>query len=101
MDIKWVATDGYSEYMDFAEVVEVVEAAGEQVVPYSNSRYNFDLIVKQLNDKNRRSLVDNETQPVEGFVVRPVNEQRFYGGRLILKLLSDAYLLNKDNSDWK
>jgi RNA ligase (TIGR02306 family) len=101
MDIKVVTSATYSEYMDFAEVVEVVESVHEQVVPYSDSRYNFDLIVEQLNDKNRRSLVDDKTKPVEGFVIRPIHEQSFYGGRLILKLLSDAYLLNKDNSDWK
>jgi RNA ligase (TIGR02306 family) len=101
MDIKVIEAAADSYYMNFAEVVEVVESVHEQVVPYSDSRYNFDLIVKQLNDKNRRSLVDNKTKPIEGFVVRPIHEQSFYGGRLILKLLSDAYLLNKDNTEWK
>jgi RNA ligase (TIGR02306 family) len=102
MDIKWVATDGHSEYMDFSEVISWVEGMGEQVVPYQLfSLYDFKAIVEKLNEPGRVSQVDGMTQPVEGFVIRPLKEQSFYGGRLILKLLSDAYLLNKDNTGWK
>ena len=97
MDIKNVLAN---EYLDFSNVIDIVESSGEQVVPYTEGEYNFDDIVELLNDPTLTSFIDHKTKPVEGFVVRPIRERKFYGGRLILKLLSDAYLLRKDNSDW-
>lgn len=98
MDIKDVKL---GEYLDFSEVIAKVEAKGEQVVPHMLTVFNAKDLMEYLNDPQRVSFIDAKTKPIEGFVVRPVKEQTFYGGRLILKVLSDAYLLRKDNSDWK
>jgi hypothetical protein len=88
-------------YLDFEIVVTIIEGFGEQVVPYSRDNYYSDILLNTLNDPKLVSHIDGATSPVEGFVIRPEHEQAFYGGRLILKLLSDEYLLIKDNSDWK
>ncbi|MBW2645197.1 MAG: hypothetical protein JRE23_03275 [Deltaproteobacteria bacterium] len=97
MDIKDV---GNNEYLDFHTMVEVVESKGEQVVPHLSTVFNKDEILKLLNDPARVSFVDAKTKPIEGFVIRRYRSEQFFGGRLILKLLSDAYLLRKDNTDW-
>jgi RNA ligase (TIGR02306 family) len=97
MDIKDVMLN---EYFDFHAMVEQVEAVGEQVVPYLLTVFNKKDILTSLNLPGRVSLVDGKTTPVEGFVIRRDHSEKFYGGRLILKLLSDKYLLLKDNTDW-
>jgi len=97
MDIKDVVLD---EYLDFTRTIEVVESKGEQVVPFIFSVFNKDDILKQLNNPKRVSFIDAKTKPIEGFVVRRDKSEKFYGGRFILKVLSDAYLLKKDNTDW-
>jgi RNA ligase (TIGR02306 family) len=88
------------KYMDFFPMLELVESQGEVVVPHMHIVYSMDTIKNYLNDPERVSFVDGKTKPIEGFVVRPEKEAKFYGGRKILKILSDAYLLKKDNSDW-
>jgi hypothetical protein len=81
-------------------MVDLVEAAGEQVVPYMLTTYNPADILAYLNDPERVSFVDAKTKPIEGFVIRRDRSEKFYGGRLILKVLSDEYLLRKDTTDW-
>jgi hypothetical protein len=98
MDIKQVST---GVYLDFSDVVRVVGHRGEKAVPHLERPFDSKAIVDLVNHKEATSEVDGKTKPIEGFVVRPCRERKFYGGRLILKLLSDKYLLNKDNSDWK
>jgi hypothetical protein len=97
MDIKDVMLN---EYFDFHAMVEQVEAVGEQVVPYTTGKFDKADILATLNDIGLVSFVDNKTHPIEGFVIRRDHSEKFYGGRLILKLLSDKYLLLKDNTDW-
>jgi RNA ligase (TIGR02306 family) len=99
MDIKIVAPAG-GRYLDFSEVVEIVEQAGEQVVPHTEGVFDQEAILDLVNDEHLPSFVDGKTKPIEGFVIRPRRERSFYGGRLILKILSDAYLLRKDTTDW-
>jgi RNA ligase (TIGR02306 family) len=98
MDIKDPVT---GVYFDFVDVIDWVEARDEQVVPHTEGAYCREGILELLNDKNLTSFIDNKTKPIEGLVVRSFKEEKFYGGRKILKLLSDEYLLRKDNSDWK
>jgi RNA ligase (TIGR02306 family) len=98
MDVKDSVTQ---EYKDFAIAADIVETESEKMVPYSLWTFNKDEILKLLNNPDATSEVDKMTKPIEGFVIRPLQEQKFYGGRLILKILSDEYLLRKDNSDWK
>jgi RNA ligase (TIGR02306 family) len=100
MDIKIVDSAG-GRYLDFGDVIHTVQDWGQQVVPYSVGKYNADDILSDLNDPSRKSFIDGKTAPIEGFVVRPRRERSFYGGRLILKVLSDKYLLKKDGTDWK
>jgi RNA ligase (TIGR02306 family) len=97
MDIKDVILN---EYFDFHAMVEHVEAAGECAVPHWCTTFNREHIIEHLNDPERISYVDGKTKPIEGYVIRRDRSEKFYGGRLILKLLSDAYLLRKDNTDW-
>jgi len=98
MDVKDSVTQ---KYLNFEDACEYVELEGESMVPYSLWTFNKDEILKLLNNPDATSEVDKMTKPIEGFVIRPVYEKKFYGGRLILKVLSDEYLLRKDNSDWK
>jgi RNA ligase (TIGR02306 family) len=98
MDIKDVHLQ---EYFDFHAMLEVVESKGEQVVPFLCTVFDKKQILDYLNDPERVSFIDAKTKPIEGFVIRRDRSEKFYGGRLILKLLSDEYLLNKDNTDWK
>lgn len=88
-------------YINFSDVCDIIQSKGEEVVPYTEGKYDSNKISTRLNSPTLVSYIDNETAPVEGFVVRPLRESDFYGGRLILKLLSDEYLLKKDGSDWK
>jgi RNA ligase (TIGR02306 family) len=88
------------EYIDFDRVIMITEALDEKAVPWKRMDFDRALIVTWLNHEDATSDVDGKTQPIEGFVIRPVDEQKFYGGRLILKLLSDAYLLDKGNTDY-
>jgi hypothetical protein len=97
MDIKDVVLN---EYLDFHAMVEQVEAKREQVVPYMLTTFNKKDILAYLNDPERVSFIDGKTKPIEGFVIRRDRSAKFYGGRLILKLLSDEYLLRKDTTDW-
>jgi RNA ligase (TIGR02306 family) len=98
MDVKDSVTQ---EYLDFDDAAQLVELEGEKMVPYARWVFRRDEILKLLNNPDATSEVDKMTKPIEGFVIRPLQEQKFYGGRLILKVLSDEYLLRKDNSDWK
>jgi RNA ligase (TIGR02306 family) len=97
MDIKDVTLN---EYLDFHAMVDIVESKGEQVVPYTEGKFDKVDILATLNDIGLVSFVDNKTYPIEGFVVRRYRSEKFFGGRLILKLLSDEYLLRKDTTDW-
>jgi RNA ligase (TIGR02306 family) len=100
MDIKIVAPAG-GRYLDFGDVIQIVQDQGEKVVPYTEGKYNAEYILETLNHPMFVSLIDGKTKPIEGFVIRPKEERSFYGGRLILKVLSDEYLLQKDGTDWK
>jgi RNA ligase (TIGR02306 family) len=97
MDVKDSETQ---QYLDFADAVTEVELAGEKMVPYAPWKFNMQEVLALLNNPDVTSEVDKLTKPIEGFVVRPMKEQKFYGGRKILKVLSDEYLLRKDNTDW-
>jgi RNA ligase (TIGR02306 family) len=97
MDIKDVVSN---EYLDFHVMAAAVEAAGEQVVPFMLTTFNKKDILEYLNHPDRVSFIDAKTKPIEGFVIRRDRSEQFYGGRLILKVLSDEYLLRKDTTDW-
>jgi RNA ligase (TIGR02306 family) len=101
VDVAFFDIMVWDYYLDFEIVVTIIEGFGEQVVPYYRDNYYSDVMLNTLNDPKLVSHIDGITSPVEGFVIRPEHERDFYGGRLILKLLSDEYLLIKDNSDWK
>jgi len=98
MDVKDSVTQ---EYMNFRTASVHIETKGEKMVPYALWVFKKDDILKLLNNPDATSEVDKMTKPIEGFVIRSEKEEKFYGGRKILKLLSDEYLLRKDNSDWK
>jgi RNA ligase (TIGR02306 family) len=87
------------EYLDWDDMVSAVEQEGEQVVPWTIGEYNM-IWMQSLAATEDPSLIDHITKPVEGFVVRSLRERKFYGGRLILKLLTNEYLLRKGNTDW-
>ena len=97
MDIKQSVTQ---KYFDFSYVINTTIYYEEQVVPFWRSYYQPDEVLADLNN-GKPSDIDGETVPIEGFVIRPEKEADFYGGRLILKVLNDEYLLRKENSDWK
>lgn len=98
MDIKDSVTQ---KYMSFGPACEIIEVEGEKMVPYAAWVFRKDEILKLLNNPKATSEIDKVTKPIEGFVIRSMQEEKFYGGRKILKILSDDYLLRKDNTDWK
>ena len=95
-DIMWVHT---GKYLSFDQMVRNVERYGEKAVPYSLGNFNLAHVM-DLAQYDGPSYVDGKTVPIEGYVIRPQEESSFYGGRLILKLLTDDYLLIKDSTDW-
>ena len=97
MDIRNATT---GKYVDFDWMVQRVMDEGEEAVPHTWGNYNATKIMETLNEPGLCSFIDFETRPVEGFVVRPLKEATFYGGRKILKVLNDEYLLRKDTTDW-
>jgi RNA ligase (TIGR02306 family) len=100
--VRWfdiMGEDG--TYYDFDHTAAVIEHCGQKMVPYEYvDCFTHNWMLQLLEAKHLPSEIDNKTQ-VEGFVIRPMKETSFYGGRLILKALTDPYLLMKDNSDWK
>ena len=95
-DIMWGHT---GKYVSFDQMVRTVERYGEKAVPYSLGNFNLAHVM-DLAQCDGPSYVDGKTVPIEGYVIRPQEESSFYGGRLILKLLTDDYLLIKDSTDW-
>lgn len=91
---------GTGKYYDFSFVITSCIYTELNVVPNTLAPYNLDEIKKRLNNPQLYSVLDHKTQPVEGFVVRSMKESTFYGGRRVLKILSDEYLMNKDNTDF-
>jgi RNA ligase (TIGR02306 family) len=87
------------EYMNFVDAAAEVENQGQMMVPYECTEFYHGWLLKLLEANPLPSEIDGVTQ-VEGFVIRPMYETKFYGGRLILKAITDAYLLKKDNTDW-
>jgi len=90
---------GTEKYISFDLMVDRVERVNEKAVPYTEGDFNLAHVM-DLAQCDGPSYVDGKTAPIEGYVIRPLDEASFYGGRLILKLLTDEYLLKKDNSDW-
>lgn len=67
------------------------------------STFDLDLAIEDLNSykkgEARRSMLDKQT-PMEGFVLRPYEEEvQTFAGRYVFKLHSDEYLLNRSNTD--
>lgn len=58
--------------------------------------YNKDVV---LSYRDGDSTLGNQ-KVREGVVVKPEKESIYYGGRKVLKMISDEYLLNKDNTDF-
>ena len=88
-------------YASFGRVVERIKQAGFEPVPFFEVFFDMNFIVDYLNKPDRVSLLDGVTQP-EGFVIRSYNEEPFLGsGRKVMKLIAEAYLLNKTNTENK
>jgi RNA ligase (TIGR02306 family) len=99
--VRWFDIIDEDKYLDFDFTAAIVENLGQVMVPYEYvDCFTHNWMLQLLEAKHLPSEIDNKTQ-VEGFVIRPLKETSFYGGRLILKALTDTYLLRKDNSDWK
>jgi len=88
-------------YLSFRMVIDKVNMAGLKTVPAYPVDYNLKDITDRLNAVDRVSAIDHETPP-EGVVIRSYDEEPFLGsGRKVLKLISEAYLLNKNNTENK
>jgi len=66
-----------------------------------NKLFDYNTIEKIANPKgNKSTLYPKMQRPIEGIVIKPMIETKFYGGRMVFKLINDKYWLNKDNTDW-
>jgi RNA ligase (TIGR02306 family) len=66
-----------------------------------NEIFDFDAIEKVVNAKgNKSALYPKLQRPMEGIVIKPMEETLGYMGRMVFKWINDKYWLNKDNSDW-
>jgi RNA ligase (TIGR02306 family) len=88
-------------YLDYEKVMEIVNDAGEHVVPMLGGLmpYSLRAVSNILNSPDTRSALDNTIVP-EGAVVRSVMDERILGQRKILKLLSEGYLIMKGNTEY-
>lgn len=94
-----IATTG--KYVDFDHVVLACANRGLKSVPYEMAYFDTDRLNTALNDPTPFSSLDGKTK-IEGFVVRSYNENSFLGsGRKVLKWISDSYLLQKGNTEFK
>lgn len=91
-----VMKDG--RYLDFLEARTWVEDKGLPTVPLLY-RGKFDLEkLKALTVGN--SVLEPTQKVIEGVVIKPEVEQATHMGRKVLKLISDEYLLNKNNTEF-
>lgn len=85
----------YAEFSVACDEFNVLQVPILSITPYSL------LCIKQLSTGKTTLLKDHEAHIREGVVVRPVDERTDPKiGRVILKYVSDAYLLNKNISDY-
>lgn len=88
-------------YLPFRMVIDKVNMAELKCVPGYPVDFDMQDITDRLNAVDRVSAIDRETPP-EGVVIRSYDEESFLGsGRKVLKLISEAYLLNKNNTENK
>jgi len=86
------------KYLNTREAVNFCKARGLIFVPILyTGEYHYD-IVQNLAVGN--SVFCPSQKVIEGVVVKTVKEEVGYYGRSILKFLGDAYLLNKNNTDF-
>jgi hypothetical protein len=67
----------------------------------SGDIFDYDKVLAVANPKGNKSKLCKKMQaPIEGIVIKPITETKGYMGRMVFKLLNDAYWLAKGNSDW-
>lgn len=97
-DIMFMNEWGQATYLPWDEVVDLCKKAGLQTVPVIYRGPWSDDLVK-LADGD--SLIPGAKHHREGFVVKPTTEQYHPRlGRIILKRISDTYLLSKNRTDY-
>jgi len=90
-----VMKDG--KYLDYKEAKEYILSKGWEFVPVLYEGKYDPEVLKSLTIGDS---VYCPTQKVrEGIVIKPFKEETGHYGRKVLKLISESYLLNKDNSD--
>lgn len=89
---------GQMRYLDFAEYVAMCELLGIDAVPVLyRGRYSKEVVTQHTN--GTETVSGNNTNIREGVVVKPTTERSHYElGRVILKSVSEAYLLRKGNA---
>lgn len=82
------------EYVNYDRMMEICERYGVQTVPLvARIPFSLDKVKKHSEGK---TLINGADHMREGVVVRPVIERKHPKiGRVILKYISDSYLLNK------
>jgi RNA ligase (TIGR02306 family) len=87
-----------SGFLDFDVMEKVFASIGIPTAPtLYRGPYSPDHI-KAITVGN--SVLEPTQKEMEGGVLRSVKEEKSHAGRKVLKLISDAYALNKDNTDY-
>jgi len=85
-------------YVDFRVVSSVCAGLNLPVVPVLYTGPFDATLAKALTLGN--SVLASTQKVREGVVIKPVTETKCHMGRKVLKLISDVYLLNDDNTDF-
>lgn len=86
------------EYIDTDQLQDWCDVLGYDMVPVL---YRGPFSAAKAKELTLGNSVMVPTQKVrEGVVIKPVHETKCHMGRKVLKLISDAYLLDDDNTDF-
>ena len=91
------------EYINGPDAKKFCRSRGLPYVPVliNDNDFDFEMCNLIANPKNDKStLFPGLVRPMEGIVIKPMQETKGYMGRLVFKLINDNYWLNKGNTDW-
>jgi RNA ligase (TIGR02306 family) len=91
------------KYIDGPDAKKFCDELGLPYAPViiSGDIFDYDKVLAVANPKGNKSKLCKKMQaPIEGIVIKPITETKGYMGRMVFKLLNDAYWLAKGNSDW-
>ena len=96
----YIGPPGQGRYLDYAEFVNVCQYVGIERVPtLYNGPFSKEKMLEMTD--GMESVSGNAKNIREGIVIKPIHERNDYElGRVILKSVSEKYLLRKDGTEY-